>query len=149
MKEQDLTSTEFSHFQQLLCSTFELEIKDYYLALRISDISFNGVSLIRYKRASELSSLNTENIKPNEIHFYSKTEIHEIFDLFRHFRNCASHSHRIKKIIDKCSTYLKFIDKDKSNTTMFGIIEEQLFYDFFNYIMTEAKTKQKKLIFKQ
>lgn len=139
---RDLTEDEFCSFQELLCSPFEMEIKDFYLEFNAKDSNYQGVSLVPYNKAYKLNGLNENTIPINEIHFYSETKKGEIYFLLKHFRNCGSHYHRIKIAEENNVRYLLFKDATKAYTSMITIIEEDLFHNFYNYILSEANSKK-------
>jgi len=139
---RDLTEEEFCSFQELLCSHFEIEIKDFYLDFKAIDLICQDVSLVSYDKAYKLNGLNENTIPINEIHFYSKTKKSEIYFLIKHFRNCGSHYHRIKIAEENNVRYLLFKDATKAYTSMIAIIEDELFYKFYNYILSEANSKK-------
>ncbi len=103
----NITEKEYKSFSEQLAQKFELNIKGNQISVSLPE-SFHGVKLIPKPTAKDVKEVKWKSIKENEIYFYSKNKSNDLFNLLRHFRNCASHKDCIIRKKNKRQIILSF-----------------------------------------
>lgn len=135
MNIENISEQEYKQFNEQLNQTFEFHINGSNHLPPKEQIELLGVRLYSKNKAADITSIKGEDIRENEFYFYSKTKKAEIFNFWKHLRNCSSHKNRIKQLIKDEVKYYYFEDKWRSDFTMKGLVRVDNWNEFIESLI--------------
>ena len=142
----ELTKEELGRFSEQLATRFLTEVEGYNILLPLNEVPLE-VRVVPLPMAEDVSQLDESSVKDNEIYFYSPSLKQAVFHLLRHFRNCAVHKGRIKKVERKGKLFYYFEDSTKTYLSMRGYIAVEKWNSYIDLLYSCAlKNRKRKLI---
>lgn len=140
---KELNKEELVRFSEQLVSPFILEIEGYSIQSSLLDLPLE-VRTVPMPTAEDVGNVEEKKIKNNEIYFYTPSLKSAVFNLLRHFRNCAVHKGRIKQVERNGTSFYYFEDKTTAYTSMRGYIAVDKWDDYIKTLYQIAIGSKKK-----
>lgn len=133
-----ISDIEYDKFSKQLAQRFELKVKDFFIPTSLRDLP-HGVRIVPLLSAEDVMNINPQNIKDNEIYFYTKSYRQGVYNLLRHFRNCGSHKDSINKEKRNGRWFYLFEDKGY-NGSPYVSMKGNISFDKWNSFIEDVYT---------